>query len=92
MRTLSSTLEAAQQAASGTPYIELVFKKKGETNIDYTTKLKRLYHVEQPYKDYATLVFDNADLAVEDLKGYYINIGYGYTTGAAGIVTGKQPL
>lgn len=82
MRSLSSTLESAQQDASGTPYIELIFKKDGESDINYTGRLKRLFHVEQPYKDYATLVFNNADLGVANLTGYYVNIGYGYTTGS----------
>lgn len=80
MRSLSSDLETAQQAASGTPYIELIFKKSGESDINYTGRLKRLFHVEQPYKDYATIVLNNADLGVENLTGYYVNVGYGYNT------------
>ncbi len=82
MRTLSGTLTTAQKGASGTPYIELIFKKSGESDINHTTRLKRLFHIEQPYKDYATIVLNNADLGVENLTGYYVNIGYGYTTGS----------
>ncbi len=82
MRTLSGTLEAAQQAATGlSPYIRLRFYK-GASYYDYTTRLKKLIHVEEPYNSYAQIVLDNHDLAVENLTGYWIDIGYGYTTGS----------
>mgnify|MGYP001571360343 CR=1 FL=1 len=81
MRSLSATLLAAQEAVSGTPYIRLVFSK-GATTYDYTSRLKSLVHYESPYYGEARIWLDNADLAVVDLAGYYVDIGYGYTTGA----------
>jgi len=79
MRTLHADLTTAQQAVSGTPYIRLVFTK-GATTKTYTTRLKRLVHVEQPYGSIAQIWLDNADLGVEDITGYYVDIGYGYNT------------
>ncbi len=80
MRSLHADLTTAQKDTSMTPYIELIFKKSGESDINYTGRLKRLVHIEQPYKDYATIVLNNADLGVENLTGYYVNVGYGYNT------------
>ena len=81
MRTLSGTLTTAQAGDQRTPYIRLVFKK-GATTVDYTSRLIRLVHVEQPYNSYARIVLDNHDRAVQDLTGFYVDIGYGYVTGA----------
>jgi hypothetical protein len=81
MRTLSATLQAAQAGDQRTPYIRLVFKK-GATTVDYTSRLIRLVHVEEPYNSYARVVLDNHDRETVNLTGYYVDIGYGYTTGA----------
>jgi len=51
---------------------------------DYTTRVLSLEHHEEPYDDYATVVLDNSDLGiVTNLKGYWVQIAYGYITGNA---------
>lgn len=86
MRTLSATLQAAQDASSGTPYIRVVFTSPdGLTTYDCSTdigKMKQLEHHEEPYNDYATLVFGNSDRYFDDidLTGYWVEIGYGFVT------------
>ncbi len=79
MRTLHADLITAQKADTRTPYIELIFKKGG-TTVNYTTRLERIFHPEKPYNSYAEIVLDNSDLAVVDITGYWIDIGYGYNT------------
>jgi len=89
-RSISATFLAAQQAASNTPYYKLVFTSKdGNTTVDLSTdsatygnRILLIDHIEEPYDDYATIIFRNQDRAIPSVKGYWIEIGYGYTTGA----------
>ena len=82
-RGISDTQEAAQKAVSSTPYIRLVFSSKGGgTTHNYSSRLLQLEHHEEPYNDYATIILKNEDLEIVDLTGYWVEIGYGHTTGA----------
>ncbi len=89
-RSLSATFLTAQQAASNTPYYKLVFTSKdGGTTVDLSTdsgtygnRMLLIDHVEEPYDDYATMIFRNHDRTIPSVKGYWIEVGYGYTTGA----------
>jgi len=84
LRTISATLQSAQEAASGTPYIMLFFHSAdGSTVYDYSSRLKQLEHHEEPYNDYATILLRNDDGAVADLRGYWIEIEYGFDTGVS---------
>jgi len=81
VRTISSSLQAAQEASSGTPYVALVFisaSGPGGGSYNYTSRLKLLEHHEEPYNDYATIMLDNHDRGVVNLTGYYVSIVYGY--------------
>lgn len=85
MRSISSTLEAAQKAASGTPYIHLVFY--GASTYDYSSdqegrRILLIDHTEEPYDDFATIILRNNDRTIPDLLGYYACIGYGHVTGS----------
>jgi len=89
-RSVSGTFKAAQQAASNTPYYKLVFTSKdGNTHVDLSTdstaygnRILLIDHIEEPYDDYATIIFRNHDRAIPSVKGYWVEIGYGYTTDA----------
>ena len=86
-RSLSATYLAAQQAVSKTPYFKLLFKHGGSTvnlSIDgtYGNRILLIDHTEEPYNDYASIIFRNKNRDIPDLKGYWIEIGYGYVTGA----------
>jgi len=87
-RSVSETYLAAQQSLNKTPYFKLLFKH-GETTVDlssdnstYGNRLILIDHVEEVYNDYATIVFRNKDRDIPNLLGYWIEIGYGYVTGA----------
>ena len=78
MRTISGSLISAQQSTKRKPYVNLVIN-----SINYSDRvLIDEHHVEQ-YRDYATIVLNNADRGLDnvDLKGYRFRVGYGYYTG-----------
>jgi hypothetical protein len=86
VRTLDPTLESGQQALSMTPHIDLVFTRPatnsaGEATYNYASRILQLEHHEEVYNDYATLVLDNSDRAIANLKGYWVEIAYGLTIG-----------
>lgn len=82
MRTLSAALTTVQDSGSAIPYIKLKFTSKdGSTTYDYSTRILSLEHHEEPFKDYAYIIIRNDDLAIPDLTGYWVQIGYGFYTG-----------
>jgi hypothetical protein len=87
MKTLNANLITGQQAASQTPHIHFVLSDKaGGTTYDYSSRILGLEHREEVYKEEATVVLDNSDLAVVAVKGYWVEIGYGLTVGGTGYV------
>ncbi|KKN70386.1 hypothetical protein LCGC14_0430810 [marine sediment metagenome] len=96
-RVITPELKAAQEASFGTPAIELIFTSKDElTTHDYslttasTNRLKYIEHWELPSDDFAIIVLRNEDLSIPDLRGYYVDIGYGFDTtdhGGSGLET-----
>ena len=83
MRTLSAALLAAQQATKRIPAIRILIN-----SVDYSSRLLRLEHREEPYRDYARIVLNNADRGLDsvaslstNLLGYRFRIAYGYDTG-----------
>lgn len=78
MRTVASQLKAAQVAGSKTPYVDITI---GGTN--YWSRLIALEHIEEPYRERASIVLDNSDRALDsynvDLTGQSFVIRYGYT-------------
>ena len=87
MRTLSSTLLAAQKATSGTAIIKVVFSGTGQSTKTYTTgdTVNRIISItehEQPYAQRAAIVLSNADgeFTALNLMGYKCVISLGYTT------------
>ena len=99
-RTLHADLESAQRLGYPTggvqPALNLVFTR-GATTYDYsfnptlnTNRPTQLEHHEQTWDDYATIILRNNDLAVPDLRGYYVDIGYGAQT-ASGLRYSAAP-
>ena len=89
-RSVSDTFLSAQQSATNTPYCKLVFTSKDAgTTVDLSTdsaaygnRILLIDHIEEPYDDYATIIFRNYDRTIPSMKGYWTEIGYGYTTAA----------
>lgn len=89
-RSISSTFLAAQQASTNTPYCKLVFtSKSGGTTVNLSTnsptygnRILLIDHTEEPYADFATIILRNVDRLIPDMKGYWTEIGYGYSTTA----------
>ena len=90
VRSISGTLLAAQNAASVTPYIKLLFTSKDAgTTVDLSTdssaygnRILLIDHTEEAYDDFATIILRNHDKAIPDIKGYWTEIGYGLVTGS----------
>lgn len=84
-RSISATLKTAQEVM-GTPYIYLYFTSAdGGTHYNYSSdqgRLLQLEHHEEAYNEYASILLRNEDRALPDLRGYWVEIGYGYVTGA----------
>lgn len=86
-RSVSPTFLTAQQAATNTPHYELNFTSKdGNTTVDLSTnssaygnRILLIDHVEEPYDDFATIILRNVDRAIPSVKGYWTEIGYGYS-------------
>lgn len=85
-RYVSPTFLTAQQAATNTPYCKLVFTSKdGDTTVNLSTdgtygnRILLIDHIEEPYDDYATIILRNHDRSIPSIKGYWTEIGYGYT-------------
>ncbi len=79
MRVIHADLKTAQESASNTPYIYIYIN-----STDYSSRLLSLEHVEEPYRDRATIILDNSDRTLDpgtvDLRGKEFSIGYGYNT------------
>ena len=87
-KSISAPLLSAQQSLNRRPYTRLVFTSKdGNTTYDYSfnpsVTTNRFFHIEHyalVEDGYATIVLKNEDNAVADLRGYYVDPGYGYDT------------
>ncbi len=78
MRDVSQALANAQSAAVRRPYIYLYFTSQdGSQHCDYSTRVLSITHDEQAYQGTATVVLQNNDRQVQDVRGYWAEIGYG---------------
>jgi hypothetical protein len=82
MRSISSSLLAAQQSPSATPYI-LVILALGGGSYMLTTENDRVYsveHEERPFGGRATIRLKNNDkwFSGMDFRGWQVGVGYGY--------------
>lgn len=84
MRSLSDPLIAAQESDSRTPYIYLLFTPKGGgTTYDYTARELSTIENILPYSGEAIITLRNNDLAVVDIRGHWVEIGWGDVTTAS---------
>jgi len=98
MRSVSPTFLAAQQAATNSPYCKLVFTSKDEnTTVDLSTdslaygnRILLIDHTEESYDDFATIILRNQDRTIPSMKGYWTEIGYGYTVSGVNYYLGKD--
>ena len=78
MRVISAELKTAQESSSRIPYVELVFHSNETPDyVDYGDRCLGGEHHEEPFNGYATILLRNNDNSVQDLRGYWIEIGYG---------------
>ncbi len=77
MRTIHADLLTAQVSGAADPFINLNIN-----STDYSSRLISLEHIEEPYRDRATIVLANSDNHFDgvNLRGKSFTIGYGYTT------------
>ncbi len=84
MRVLTDTFLAAQLLDAREPYLYLRFTSAGGgTTYDYpvtndgTSRTLQVEHEEWAYSENAYILLNNSDRTVPDLRGYWIEIGYG---------------
>ncbi len=99
MRTLSSTLLAAQKSTSIKALAKIVLTLSGETTRTYhassgTDRILNIKHPEATYQQTAEVLIDNANgnLTSIDFKGYKGVISYGATTSAGDEYSSRAPL
>jgi len=70
-------LIAAQKTSPATPYVYFYIN-----STNYTSRVKQLEHIEEPYRDRATIVLDNHDRLFDgvNLRGKSFILGHGYNT------------
>ena len=96
MRSLSSTLLAAQKAG-GQPLYKAVFTEPGLTRTygcDTTNRILYMRHPEEEWSQQATILVDNREgnLTSDDLTGNTCTISYGYKTSAGDEYSAAAPL
>ena len=98
-RSISAELQTAQDTSPYKPYIKLIFTDSSSGTNDYSmvngatdNRLLYLQHDEFPYDDSATIILLNNDLAIGDLKGHYVEIGYGHETSGGNESSGTSRL
>ncbi len=98
MRSLSSTLLAAQKISVKKELIRLVLTNNGTTYTHYSTsganRIKSLDYTEEDDRQTAQIVLDNSDRTVSDidLKGFKAVISQGITTSSGDEYSAKAPL
>lgn len=93
MRVLDGTLTTGQQELHQTPHVDFVLTSKdGLTTYDYASRILQLEHHEEVYNDYATVVLNNSDRAIENVKGYWVQIAYGLTVGGVDYIAATARL
>lgn len=91
MRTVSATLATAQGMSTGkrTPYIKLLFTLPDTTTVDLSTdsgtygnRILGIDAHEASYADFAYITIQDYARTIPDLRGAWVEIGFGDTTGS----------
>jgi len=87
MRTATTTLANAQKASKRTPYIKMVFTMPSAVTYDLSTdsatygnRILGIDHHEAAYNDFAYITLQDYNRTIPDLRGGWVEIGYGDTT------------
>lgn len=80
MRSISSTLETAEESESSTPFVRV--RINGTNYSSDTGKLLGVQHSEEPYHAEADIILKNNDRSMDDvdLRGEFLEIAYGRAT------------
>jgi hypothetical protein len=95
MRTLTSTLESAQQGKSLTPALKLTFSKSGEDDVVYTqTRILSVSYDDYPWRVRAEVKLGNSDgeLTSLDFKGWTAVLSYGLVGKAGAEYSDTSPM
>jgi len=94
MRTLSSTLESAQQKKTLSPLVKIVLTSGATTYTYEQDRISSISHEEEPYRHSAEVTLDNSDGALTglDFKGWKAVISYGLVTKAGAEYSATAPL
>jgi len=65
------------------PFIHIYLTSNDGTHYDYSHRLIQLEHHEEPYNDWANIFLYDNDRGVADLRGCWLEIGYGVFVGGA---------
>lgn len=85
MRSISSALKSAQQASSVRPHIRIYLTCNNGSHRDYSCRLIQLEHHEEPYNEWANIFLYDNDRAIPDLRGCWLEIGYGAIVSDGGV-------
>jgi hypothetical protein len=94
VRTLSSTLLAAQKNGNLFPLVRVVLTLGGSTYTYTKTRIWDIKHNESPWSQSVEVTLDNADLSLTalDFKGYAAALSWGLTTIAGAEYSAAAPL
>lgn len=94
MRSLSSTLQAAQQAGAVNVLYKIVLTKGATTYTYDKTRILPSGHDEEPYSHRATIVLNNHDSGLDDidLRGFKGVISYGAISSAGEEYSATAPV
>lgn len=91
MRTVSSALKSAQASPNVKPYISICLTCADGGCYDYSHRLVQLEHHEEPYNDWADIILYNNDRGVAELRGCWLEIGYGCIIPSGGVEYSDTP-
>lgn len=109
MRTISATLLVAQSAGFPTgayqPAVSCLFRPtntaiSGTATYDYsfnpaltTNVVEHIQQVEEPFSDHSVIIINNNTRTVPDLRGYYVDLGWGLRVSSGTSLFGfTQPM
>jgi len=91
MRTLSATLEAAQQAYGEDTRVPYIAVTVGGSTF-YCDSILKLEYISQPWSDYCEIWIDDSDNSIGALRRADVVVNLGFVTGAGNETSPYPPL
>ena len=91
MRTLSATLEAAQQAYGEDTRVPYIAVTVGGSTF-YCDSILKLEYISQPWSDYCEIWIDDSDNSIGALRREDVVVNLGFVTGAGNETSPYPPL